>query len=112
MENISNSNIKLILEFYFKNKNAITLNDLYDFYQPTQGFLYCLHNEIFKFYSDNLYKCGNSVDTDKKLCQYTTSYPMPSQILLTSDFLFYTLFYFTYYFILLTILFYMNIYFI
>ena len=85
MENISNSNIKLILEHYFKNKNVITLNDLYEFYKPIHGFLYCLHNEIFKFYGDNLYKCGNSIDTDKRLCQYTTSYPMPSTILLTSN---------------------------
>jgi hypothetical protein len=85
MEKISNSNIKLILEYYFKNKNVITLNNLYDFYQPNQGFLYCLFYEIFKFYGDDLYKCGNSVDTDKRLCQYTTSYPMPSKILLTSD---------------------------
>ena len=85
MDNISNSNIKLILEYYFKNKNVIMLNDLYDFYKPNQGFLYCLYNEIFKFYGDDLYKCGNSVDTDKRLCQYTTSYPMPSEILLTSD---------------------------
>ncbi len=50
-----------------------------------QGFLYCLHNEIFKFYGNNLYKCGNSVDADKRLNQYTTSYPLPSIILLTSD---------------------------
>lgn len=83
--NISNSNIKTILEFYFKNKNVITLNELYDFYQPTKGFLYCLHNEIFNFYGCDLYKCGNSIDTDKRLCQYTTSYPEPSKILLTSD---------------------------
>ena len=83
--NISNSNIKSILEFYFKNKNVITLNELYEFYLPTQGFLYCLHNDIFKFYGDDLYKCGNSIDTDKRLCQYTTSYPEPSKILLTSD---------------------------
>jgi hypothetical protein len=85
MDKISNSNIKLILEYFFKNKNVITLMDLYDFYKPNQGFLYCLHNEIFKFYGDDLYKCGNSIDTDKRLCQYTTSYPMPSEILLTSD---------------------------
>ena len=85
MEKISNSNIKLILEYYFKNKNVITPMELYHFYKPNQGFLYCLFNEIFKFYGDDLYKCGNSVDTDKRLCQYTTSYPMPSEILLTSD---------------------------
>lgn len=85
MDNISNSNIKLILEFYLKNKNGFTLNDIYNFYQPTKGYLYCLFNEIFKFYGDDLYKCGNSIDTDKRLCQYTTSYPMPSEILLTSD---------------------------
>lgn len=84
-QNISNTNIKLILEHYLKNKNVIMLNELYDFYQPTQGFLYCLHNEIFNFYGNNLYKCGNSVDADKRLNQYTTSYPMPSIILLTSD---------------------------
>lgn len=84
-QNISNTNIKLILEHYFKNKNIITLKDLYEFYQPTQGFLYCLYNEIFKFYGDNLYKCGNSVNADKRLSQYTTSYPLPSTILLTSD---------------------------
>lgn len=83
--NISNSNIKLILEFYFKNKNTINIRDLYEYYQPTQGFLYCLFNEIFKFYGDDLYKCGNSIDTDKRLGQFTTSYPEPSTILLTSD---------------------------
>lgn len=83
--NISDSNIKLILEHYFKNKNSIQINELYEFYQPTEGFLYCLHNEIFNFYGNDLYKCGNSIDTDKRLCQYTTSYPLPSKILLISD---------------------------
>lgn len=83
--NISNSNIKLILEHFLKNKNVIPINELYEFYQPIPGFIYCLHNEIFKFYGDNLYKCGNSIDTDKRLTQYTTSYPEPSNILLTSN---------------------------
>jgi hypothetical protein len=85
MDNISNSNIKSILEFYLKNNNNFTLDYIYDFYQPVQGYLYCLFNEIFKFYGDDLYKCGNSIDTDKRLSQYSTSYPTPSQILLTSD---------------------------
>ena len=56
MEQISNSN----------NKNVFTLQNLYDFYQPNQGFLYCLHNEIFKFYGNDLYKCGNSIVYDRK----------------------------------------------
>jgi hypothetical protein len=85
MDNISNSNIRSILEYYFKNNNLDLVNNIYDFYQPNQGYLYCLYNEIFKFYGEDLYKCGNSNDINKRLCQYTTSYPEPSMILLTSN---------------------------
>lgn len=83
MENISASNLKQLLEYL--NKTNVDKQEIINYYRPISGNIYCLHNEIFKFYGDNVYKCGNSYDVDKRLNQYTTSYPKPSKIILLSE---------------------------
>ncbi len=86
MENISNSNVKAIIDYYFK-KN-ISIDEIIQYYTPISGYIYCIHNEIYKFYSDDLYKCGNASDVNKRLLHYTTPYPIPSQIMLMSELFF------------------------
>ena len=61
------------------------LNDVINYYTPSPGYIYTLHNEIFKFYGEHVYKCGNSSDVDKRLNNYTTSYPKPSKIVMLSE---------------------------
>ncbi len=87
MENISNSNIKALIDYYLKKKN-ISIEKIIQYYNPVPGYIYCIHNEIYKFYNDELYKCGNALDVDKRLLHYTTPYPIPSQIMLTSELFF------------------------
>ncbi len=84
MENISASNLKSLLDFSNKNKQ-INILDVIDYYKPVAGYIYCMHNEMFKFYGENVHKCGNSCDVEKRLNQYTTSYPKPSKILILSE---------------------------
>jgi hypothetical protein len=45
------------------------------------GFLYCLFNEIFKFYGPTYYKLGKAFDVEKRLASYSTCYPEPSEML-------------------------------
>ena len=40
---------------------------------------------FYKYYGDNVKKCGNSIDTDKRKYQYTTSYLEESELLLVSE---------------------------
>jgi hypothetical protein len=83
MENISESNLKLLLNYYSKNKENI--NEIIDYYNPTEGYIYCMHNEIFNYYGEDVIKCGNSSNPDKRILQYTTSYPKQSNILKISE---------------------------
>ena len=57
-----------------KNKNNII----------KEGYLYCMFNEIFKFYGDDVYKLGNTMDVKKRLLNYVTSYLNPSKIIILS----------------------------
>lgn len=83
MENISPSNLKLLINFY--NSNNVDENHIIDYYKPIGGYLYCLYNPMYKFYSENMKKCGNTIDFDKRIYQYTTSYLEESQYLLKSE---------------------------
>jgi|694.fasta_scaffold75181_3 hypothetical protein len=48
------------------------------------GKLYCIYNEVHKFYGDNIYKLGNSKDITKRLNGYTTYYIKPCEIKIES----------------------------
>jgi len=50
----------------------------------TAGKLYCLYNEMYQFYGDNVYKLGNSKDIESRLNGYTTSYIKPCELKLES----------------------------
>jgi hypothetical protein len=41
------------------------------------GTVYCLHNEMFKYYGDDVYKIGMSTNTKRRVTDYTTSYIGP-----------------------------------
>lgn len=77
MESISSTNLKQLLDFYVKNKRNIKLKDIIDYYTPIPGYLYCMFNEVFKYYGDDVYKFVNSAEPDKRLNGYTTSYINP-----------------------------------
>ena len=44
------------------------------------GYIYILYNEMFKFYGDNVYKMGKTIDINKRLTGYTTSFIEPCEI--------------------------------
>ncbi|MBY0540247.1 MAG: GIY-YIG nuclease family protein [Campylobacterales bacterium] len=100
MDKISKTNIKSIVEFYNKQIKLFNKNDIpnkqqslfdkqiFQHYDPTPGYVYCMKNIIFNFYGDNLFKIGNSLDCDKRLIQYTSSYPEPSEFVVISELLF------------------------
>jgi hypothetical protein len=83
MENISSTNIKHLLIYAKKNKDDI--NIIMNYYVPTSGYLYCIHNEIYNYYGDDVYKFGNSSDPDKRCSQYTTPYVKPCTIIKISN---------------------------
>lgn len=49
-----------------------------------EGYVYCMCNEIFKFYGDDVYKLGNTINIKKRLSNYVTSYLNPSKIIILS----------------------------
>lgn len=44
-----------------------------------EGYLYCLHNEMFKFYGDNFYKLGVTSNPVQRLKSYATGYLKKSE---------------------------------
>ena len=52
--------------------------------KKTAGYLYCLYNQAFESFGDNVYKLGRSGNLDNRLASYTTYYVEPSQFILTS----------------------------
>ena len=58
MENISPSNLKQLLDYAIKNKNNV--NNIIIYYKPIAGYLYCMYNEVFNYYGDNVYKIDMS----------------------------------------------------
>ncbi len=53
----------------------------------SSGYLYILHNSIFKHYGDNVYKLGRTANIKKRLYGYTTSYIEDSEMIFVSKFL-------------------------
>ncbi len=55
--------------------------------ETKKGYLYCLYNEMFNYYGDNVYKLGETANIEKRLPSYTTPYLVPPVIKHTSDLL-------------------------
>lgn len=83
MEEISSSNIKLLVNYY--NSNKINILEIIDYYKPTGGYLYCMVNPMYKYYGENVKKCGNTINIDNRKNQYTTPYLEESEYLLISE---------------------------
>lgn len=52
---------------------------------PIDGYLYCLHNEVFDYYGKHMYKLGETHCIKKRLMSYSTSFPQPSKMICVSD---------------------------
>jgi len=85
LSTIKNTNIKAIINFY--NNTQCDINILFNHYKPSKGYLYCLYNEMFQFYGDNVYKLGNTNNLKTRLHGYTTAYIQESTYKLTSSLL-------------------------
>lgn len=71
--------------FKYKNFNnfIIEINNYLIINQninPKYGYLYCLYNEIFKFYGENVRKLGKAKDLNKRKNGYMTCYLKPSNM--------------------------------
>ena len=44
------------------------------------GYIYCLYNEMFNYYGENVYKLGKTIDINNRMCGYTTTYIKPCEI--------------------------------
>ena len=51
-----------------------------DRYKIEPGYLYCLYNDVYKVYGDNLFKLGECCDIKARFSSYCTYYPDPSII--------------------------------
>jgi hypothetical protein len=51
----------------------------------TKGKLYCLHNEMFNYYGNDVYKLGKTSNTDNRMNSYSTPYLEKSQYKLISE---------------------------
>ena len=69
------SNIKIIINNI--KKNNLNVEKINDVYEPISGYLYCVHNEMYKYYGDNVYKCRNSIEPVSRMKNFTTSYIKP-----------------------------------
>lgn len=85
-KNINSSNLNSIVEYYLKQKKKeTTILELEHFYEPVEGYIYSIFNEMYKFYGDNVKKCGNSENPQKRALQYITGYVEPCKIIKISD---------------------------
>ena len=82
-----NDNTLVLLFVYIYNNNIKTTNQLitsllnsYTEQSKDNGYLYCIHNEIYKHYGENVYKLGCAKNVRKRLNGYTTYYLEPSEI--------------------------------
>lgn len=50
----------------------------------TEGYLYILYNIVFIFYGENVYKLGKTMNMEKRLLGYTTSYLHPCDVIFKS----------------------------
>jgi len=77
--------IKVVGSDSDSNNEAINKENNKDNKISIEGKLYCLYNEVYKFYGENVYKLGNSKDIKSRLNGYTTSYIKPCELKLESD---------------------------
>lgn len=94
-----NRNIKIIINNIYEqnntyDKNAFILLCVNDFVEymvngqyinDNEGYLYCLYNEVFVHYGNDVYKLGMSKNIQKRLMQYVTSYIKPCEIKIESS---------------------------
>jgi len=64
--------------------NSDSENDFAD-KKDTNGYIYIMFNEIFKFYGENVKKIGKSSNVQNRMLGYTTSYIKPVELLFQSD---------------------------
>lgn len=87
--NYSKSNILSIIKYLktikkYNNNIDILINDIIQIYEPSKGHIYCLYNEVYKSYGDNVYKLGKASCPEIRKSQYTTSYLKPCEYKLVS----------------------------
>ena len=75
MESIHN-----VIKHCYQN-NIVSLDMIDEYYNPQPGYIYCMHNEMFNFYGENVFKLGNTGDTQKRLANYTTSFIEPCKFI-------------------------------
>jgi len=61
---------------------------LINLYAPQEGYLYVLHNDLYKHYGENVNKFGNSSNLENRLSAYITPFLENSKYLLKSQKLF------------------------
>ena len=61
------------------------MTEIIEYYRPIAGYLYCLFNEMYKYYGENVKKCGNSENPEKRALDYTTAYIEPCKIIKNSE---------------------------
>lgn len=63
-------------------KTTPTLSILSD---AVEGYLYCMYNEVYIFYGNNVYKLGQTNDFDIRLKGYCTPYIKPCELMYLSE---------------------------
>ncbi len=53
--------------------------------ETKEGYIYCLYNEVYNYYGDNVYKIGETNNIEKRMRSYTTSYIYPSEFKIQSE---------------------------
>lgn len=54
------SNICSIIKLIYKNKLSADYENINKLYIPSEGYIYCLHNEIMNYYGSDVYKLGKN----------------------------------------------------
>ena len=73
----TNNILEIIKKLDLNNENII--EEIIKKWIPEEGSLYCLYNEMFNYYGDNIYKLGCSKNPETRLCGYTTSFIKPCE---------------------------------
>ncbi len=82
-----NNKISVLLLVYINQNNINTTDQLivkllnsYIEQFNNEGYIYCIYNEVYKMYGENVYKLGCSKNAKKRLCAYTSYYINPCVI--------------------------------
>lgn len=83
--------LKLFIEKYieYSNKEILLseiINEMVMLYarytdESREGKLYCFYSEMFDYYGPNVYKLGRAVDTNKRICGYSTICPIDGKLM-------------------------------